>query len=86
MYEYQYSFHNQRVDEFFELVDLGEPNMFLLRSRRPVSKQVFRDYCEHLRDDTLPAEIYGYGMPEDRRLHTLENHYGLSIESMGAAW
>lgn len=84
LYEYQYSFHRQRLDCFFELVGLGEPNMFLLRSHRPVTKQVFREYCEHLRDNTAPFD--SLNMPEEIRLQKLQEYYGLSIVSMGAAW
>jgi len=48
--EYQYSLHNQQVDTFFELVEMGEPNMHRLVISYKISKQDFREYCEFLRD------------------------------------
>ena len=71
--EYQYDFHNQRIDSFFELVGMGQPNMHLLIvSGGSVTKQKFRDYCAALRDD--------------EQLTNEQESLAARIQSMGAAW
>ena len=73
IYEYQYSFHRQRIDCFFELAEGAEqPNMFYLRATRPVSKREFSEYCEAL-GNNMPLT------PEQAEL-------AASIDQMGAAW
>ncbi len=71
--EYQYDFHNQRIDEFFELVGMGQPSMHLLIvSGGAVNKQEFRDCCAALRD--------GESLTEKQKA------LAARITSMGAAW
>ena len=80
MLEYQYSFHRQRVDEFFPLVEMGQPNMQRLEIIGEIDKWAFREYCEFLRDH---AEDYGYRQSD---YPTRMRNIDIRVQNMGAAW